>query len=184
MRKFAPQRLRRLQREFLPGAIEPNDEVAEEIAPKEYFGALVTDDRQFDLVALIADANEILGPGFDFPVSIALDLYNPLGHERYLPRHSRRHDRHVGARVNQRGNVTDVSGRRREVGNSDPDHRRRRIVALVVLHGARRKTRGDGIRLTRGRRSTRPMKSGTSPYFAVSFLNSTSSFGSLPTTCR
>jgi len=40
----------RLQCEFLPGAVEPNDKVTEEIAPKKYFGALVTDDRQFDLM--------------------------------------------------------------------------------------------------------------------------------------
>jgi hypothetical protein len=41
----------RLQGEFLPGAVEPSDKVTEEIAPKKYLGALVTDDRQFDVTS-------------------------------------------------------------------------------------------------------------------------------------
>jgi len=157
--------------------------MTKEVAAKEHFGALATDDRQLDCVSFIADANEILGPRFRFLFPIAPDLHNALGHECYLARHTRRYDRHVGTGVNQRGYVTYVPGRRCEIGDSDPNDGRGRVVATVVLHVARRQTRGDGTRLTRARRSTRPIKRGTSPYFAVTFLNRVSSSESMPTIC-
>jgi hypothetical protein len=40
-----------LQGELLCRSVKPSNKVAEEVAAKKYFGALVTDDRQFDLVA-------------------------------------------------------------------------------------------------------------------------------------
>ena len=99
-----------LQGELLCRSVKPSNKVAEEVAAKKYHGTFITDNCKLERMAFMRNAYEVLGPRFGFPVTVALDIHDSLGHERYLSCQPRRDDRHVGATVDQRRNVSHLSG--------------------------------------------------------------------------
>ena len=67
--------------EFLSRAVEPQDEMPQEVTPEKHFRTLVSNHGQLDRVPVKLDSNKVLGTALHPFNPITLNLNDALGHQ-------------------------------------------------------------------------------------------------------